>query len=105
MDVKLRILGISALSCQVSAFILLFPEDTSPPLPDPSSVMDYGVEIIASNLKCLVPWALQNLMAIFVHPSMKSGSIIDGILEIKNLMQIPIELQMMPVFLIATSMY
>ena len=50
MDVKLRILGISA-ALAVSAFILLFPEDTSPPLPDPSSVMDYGVEIIASNLE------------------------------------------------------
>ena len=54
MDVRLRILGICA-ALAVSAFILLFPEDTSPPLPDPSSVMDYvliiqTVEIIASKM-------------------------------------------------------
>ena len=72
MDVKLRILGISA-ALAVSAFILLFPEDTSPPLPDPSSVMDYGVEIIASNLEKPRSVGIAKDGTIFV--SEKSGKI------------------------------
>ena len=72
MDVRLRILGICA-ALAVSAFILLFPEDTSPPLPDPSSVIDYGVEIIASNLEKPRSVGIAKDGTIFV--SEKSGKI------------------------------
>ena len=72
MDVRLRVLGICA-ALAVSAFILLFPEDASPPLPDPSSMMDFGVEIIASNLEKPRSIGIAKDGTIFV--SEKSGKI------------------------------